>query len=54
MTIFLGCNSHGMYNKLDSIYYRKGDRRCRDRIIIGFIITLDVTIKNDDLLLEFF
>jgi hypothetical protein len=46
---------NGRKNKiLDSIYYRKGDRRCRDRIIVGFIITLDVTINNDDLLLEFF
>jgi hypothetical protein len=42
------CNDHPNRRR------RKGDRRCRDRIIIGFIITLDVNINNDDLLLEFF
>ena len=45
MTFILGCNSHGMYNKLHSIYYRKGDRRCCDHIVVGFIATKVVSLN---------
>ena len=43
MTFILGCKSHGMYNKLDSSYYRKGDRHCRDHKVVGFITSLAIS-----------